>query len=80
MKASAKLHTSATLHPGKQPWYPLERMAGWTLEQAWILQRRDKFLAPARNQTPNFYSPGTKLTDLSSHTSRLECDAMQFGM
>jgi len=28
MEVSGQLHASATLHPGKSPWYPLDRRLG----------------------------------------------------
>jgi hypothetical protein len=36
---------------GKQPTAPIGHKAGWTPEPVWTLCRREKYLAPAENQT-----------------------------
>jgi hypothetical protein len=67
MEVSGEPHTPAILRPGKQCPVPSVQEAGWAPEPIWILWRRKKSIASARNQT---------LTDqlssmLSSHYTNL---------
>jgi hypothetical protein len=43
MEVCGQLHTPATLHAGKEPWYPLDKRLVWARESVWRRWRREKF-------------------------------------
>jgi hypothetical protein len=52
MEVSGQLHTLAILPPGERTPVPTGKEAGWAPELFWTLWKKEKFLAPAENQSP----------------------------
>jgi hypothetical protein len=46
------LHDPTALPPGKDPPVPTEQEAGWTPGPVWTLSRKENYLVPAGNPTP----------------------------
>ena len=48
---NGQLHNQAALPMGKETPAPTQQKGGWALELVWVLWRRSKSVAPARNRT-----------------------------
>jgi hypothetical protein len=71
MEVSGQLHDPAALPPEKEPLVPIGKEAGWAPEPFWTRWWREKFPAPAGNQTlgPARPARSPELYRLSYHGS-----------
>jgi hypothetical protein len=71
MNISGQLHAPASLLPGKQHPIPIASESVWPPEPAWILCKREKYLAPAENRIPTPGRSARSLVAIQTELSRL---------